>query len=188
MSDTVSDTASGTISDTARQRRLSLVLSVLYLAAVTAVILFKFPFRGDGLGSTRVVELVPFYVTEIQDQSFFINNLVYNFLFFIPLGIYICLLKPGWPFIKKAVPIASLSLLYELLQFILGIGISDITDLITNTAGGLFGIGLYHVALMVHKDRTHKVINIIALGLTLIMVMIFIVARRLLASGRLMLF
>ena len=127
---------------TTKQNYLTICLTVIYLAAVVAVILFKFPFKGDEFGSTRAIELVPFYVSKIKDISFFRGNLLYNFLFFVPFGIFACLLKPDWTLVRKVVPIMLLSLLFEVLQYILGIGVSDITDLITNTAGGVAGIGI----------------------------------------------
>ena len=43
----------------------------------------------------------------------------------------------------KLLIIAGISLLLEITQYILAIGSSDITDLITNTAGGLLGCLLY---------------------------------------------
>lgn len=163
---------------TKKQRNLTICLSIIYLAAVTAVILFKFPFRGDAFGSTRVIELIPFYVAEIKDISFFRSNLLYNFLFFVPFGLFICLLKPDWAFAKKIAPIALLSLLFEVLQFILGIGISDITDLITNTAGGALGIGLYLVMRKLFNEKTHKVINAIASIFIVVMVILFGLAAK----------
>ena len=52
---------------------------------------------------------------------------------FIPMGIYINLFKPKWSFIQKATLCLGISLLFEILQFVLAIGASDITDIIGNT-------------------------------------------------------
>ncbi|GHU67982.1 VanZ family protein [Clostridia bacterium] len=159
--------------NTTKQDKLSLLLTTIYLAAVSAVILFKFPFRGDDFGTVRVIELIPFYVSEIHDVSFFVSNIVYNFLFFIPFGVFVCLLKPKWMFAKKIVVITLLSLSFEVVQFVLGIGISDTTDLITNTTGGITGVGLYRVMQTIFKDKTHTIINVVALILTVVMLMLF---------------
>lgn len=161
-----------------KQYYLTICLLSIYMAAVTAVILFKFPFKGDEFGSTRVIELIPFYVSEIKDVSFFRINLLYNFLFFAPFGLFICMLKPEWKVMKKIAPIALLSLLFEVLQFVLGIGVSDITDLITNTVGGAAGVGSYYVMWKIFKEKTHKVINAIASILITAMIILFILAAR----------
>jgi glycopeptide antibiotics resistance protein len=159
---------------TNRQTYLTIGLLLIYLTAVIAVILFKFPFRGDPFGSTRVIELIPFYVSEIQDVDFFRSNLVYNVLFFIPFGIFVCLLKPEWSFWKKVTPVFLLSLLFEVSQFVLGIGISDITDLITNTSGGAAGIGLYHMLRKLLKKKTHAIILVIAAIMIVVMLFQFV--------------
>ncbi|MDR0818197.1 MAG: VanZ family protein [Oscillospiraceae bacterium] len=163
---------------TPKQRNLTICLTVIYLAAVIAVIMFKFPFKGAEFGSTRAIELIPFYVAEIKDISFFSGNLLYNFLFFVPLGVFVSLLKPDWKFAKKVAPIALLSLSFEVLQYILGIGVSDVTDLITNTAGGIAGIGVYAVTRKLFGDKTHKVINAIAMVFVAVMIILFGLASR----------
>lgn len=47
----------------------------------------------------------------------------------------------------------SISMSFEILQYLLRIGMSDITDLLTNTAGGLIGIGIFHLALKLLKSE-----------------------------------
>jgi glycopeptide antibiotics resistance protein len=135
--------------------------------------MFKFPFHGDELGSVRAIELIPFYVDEIKDEAVYKNNLLYNFLFFVPFGVYASLLKPERSTLKKTAPIALTSLSYEVLQYILGVGISDVTDLITNTLGGIAGIGLYHVIQSVFKTRTTAVVNAVALTFTVVVLAMF---------------
>jgi glycopeptide antibiotics resistance protein len=160
------------------QKYLTICLSVIYLTAVVAVILFKFPFKGDAFGSMRAIELIPFYVVEIKDISFFRSNLLYNFLFFIPFGVFISLLKPDWTLLRKIVPFVLLSLLFEILQYILGIGVSDITDLITNTAGGIAGIGVYVIMRKLFKNKTQMIINAIATIAVIIMLILFYMAQK----------
>lgn len=47
------------------------------------------------------------------------------------------MLEPEWAFLKKFAPIAGVSLLFEVLQFIFAIVGTDITDFIGNTLGGI---------------------------------------------------
>jgi hypothetical protein len=43
----------------------------------------------------------------------------------------------------KVALICSFSLSVEVIQFVFAIGVADITDVITNTSGGLLGLALY---------------------------------------------
>ena len=85
-------------------------------------------------------------------------------LMFMPFGIYLCLLLPKSRFGVKLLLISVVSLLLEICQYILAIGRSDITDLITNICGGLFGIILYKAAIRLfrNKKRVDQVIIISA--------------------------
>lgn len=71
-------------------------------------------------------------------------------------------MKPGAPFLKKLLPAACVSLAYEALQYALALGATDITDLISNTAGAAAGIGIYRILAAVCKEKTHWIINILA--------------------------
>ena len=57
----------------------------------------------------------------------------------------------------KLLIIAGISLLLEITQYILAIGSSDITDLITNTAGGLLGICfIFYCGSIAKKSRKSR--------------------------------
>lgn len=62
---------------------------------------------------------------------------------FIPLGIYVGMFLKKLKWYENIVIIALISLAFEVSQYIFAIGASDITDIITNTAGGSIGIGIY---------------------------------------------
>ena len=65
-------------------------------------------------------------------------------IIFAPLGIYLKMLKTeSSKAVKLYFVVSGISLIFETLQFIFGIGASDITDVITNTAGTAAGAGLY---------------------------------------------
>lgn len=70
-----------------------------------------------------------------------------NFLAFAPVGIYLGMLlkdkrkKSAW--FKPVLFVFLLSLFFEISQYVLALGTSDITDLVSNTLGGTVGFFLY---------------------------------------------
>ncbi|MFR6766130.1 VanZ family protein, partial [Streptococcus pneumoniae] len=56
-----------------------------------------------------------------------------------------------------------ISLLFECLQYILAIGITDITDLTLNTLGVCVGLLIYQIFIRVFKSQTRKWINILGM-------------------------
>jgi glycopeptide antibiotics resistance protein len=115
----------------------------------------------------RMINLIPFQGSGIG------ANEIYNTLFFIPLGIYICMLKDKWSFIMKMIIILCFSLFFESFQFIFAIGRTDVTDLLCNTVGGITGIGIYGLLDKMLKNRTNKVMNMVLLVLTVVILLFF---------------
>lgn len=102
----------------------------------------------------------------------FYSELVLNILAFVPFGVYLSMLKPELHVGKRVLWIAVVSLLYEILQFIFAIGASDITDLMNNTLGGVIGCIIFTVFSKVFKQRTNKVLNVLALIGTIGMILL----------------
>lgn len=93
-----------------------------------------------------------------------------NIGIFVPFGIYLCMLNYELRF--KFRVILGVSFLLELFQYIFGIGRTDITDLITNTCGGIIGIGSYYIAVKIFRGRekVNFIISIIATLFTITMI------------------
>ena len=143
------------------------ILFLLYLALLIWIILFKLQFSILDLDRVREINLIPFYEHEV---TFHATEVLQNVLIFMPFGIYLCLLFPKSRFGVKVLLISVVSLLLEICQYVLAIGRSDITDLITNICGGLFGIILYKAAIRLfrNKKRVDQVIIISAAIVTVI--------------------
>ncbi|MBO7503349.1 MAG: VanZ family protein, partial [Clostridia bacterium] len=128
-----------------------IILLAVYSAALTWIILFKMAVRLDdvGFGTVRAWNLIPFRYSE--ETSFHLTEVLENVIALVPLGVYLGMLKTGaW----KAILIgAAASVTLEALQFALGIGAADITDVITNTAGTAIGVGIYLLLTRVFKNR-----------------------------------
>lgn len=122
-------------------RRWLAVLFAVYLVLLLWVVLFKLdvPFIGDD--DLRRLKLVPFAAGGgVSANTPF--ELGVNVLLFVPFGLYLGLLAPRWPWWKAIGVTASASLLLEMVQYVLAIGVSDVTDVLVNAVGGLAGYGV----------------------------------------------
>jgi glycopeptide antibiotics resistance protein len=144
------------------------VLFAIYLLALTWLILFKLQFAIPNRTEGRVINLIPLLGSFNDNGVIRFSEIRVNILAFIPLGIYICMLKANWPFVKKGLAIVVFTLAFEITQFIFAIGRFDITDVLSNTLGGIIGIGIYALLSRILKGGTNKVINILAAVFTIL--------------------
>ena len=144
------------------------VLFLLYLVLLVWIILFKLQFSIADLDRMREINLIPFYSKE--EVSFHATEVLENVLIFVPFGIYLCLIFKKLRFSGKLFLIAGMSVLLELCQYVLAVGRSDVTDLITNVSGGLIGVFLYNtiVRLFHNQKRVDQIIIISATIVTVI--------------------
>ena len=160
---------------------LTITLFILYLLALVWIIVFKLQFSLDATDRVRTLNLIPLQ-RSFGDNGFLrISEIVDNILFFLPFGIYLCMLKNDLPFVKKVLCFMGTSLVFEGIQYVFAIGRADITDILANTLGGILGIGIYVLLSKLLKSRTHTVINALAVilaGCALVL------AAMLLAHGR----
>lgn len=151
-------------------RKLTVVLFAIYLIVLTWIILLKMSFDLAMLGDMnyRNINLIPFVGSLLVNGRLGISEIIMNIIVFIPFGVYMSMLFREWSPVKKAAPAFIVSLLYEILQYIFGIGASDITDLLGNTLGAIIGIGIYSILWRGLGERATKLLNIIALVGTVI--------------------
>lgn len=118
---------------------ISRILFVLYLAFLVWIVIFKMNFSFQDIHSVREVNLIPFYYKDITPGDVPLLEALMNAVVFIPFGFLLTKSLPITRMTKKAVIIVTVSLIFEALQYFLSIGASDITDLITNSMGGIIG-------------------------------------------------
>lgn len=164
-----------------RESKITAFLLVVYLFLLTWIILFKMQFSIQDLShftDFRDINFVPFAGSVMTNGQIDAGEIIYNIVAFIPFGIYMSMLKPSWSFLKKIVPIAGVSLLFELLQFIFAIGASDITDLLGNALGGIIGIGVYIVFCKLFRIKANKILQVVAsigtIGIFVLMLLLVI--------------
>ena len=155
-----------------RQRNLTRILFAVYFLILVWILLFKMSFSIDELYKNRSINIIPFMSSVIVNGKIDISEIINNIVVFIPVGIYVCMLKKDWCILKKISVGFFISLSIEVLQFILAIGATDITDLIGNTLGGGLGIGVFYLFSKVFKNRTNNIINILALIATILLIVL----------------
>jgi glycopeptide antibiotics resistance protein len=138
-------------------RVLLIVLFLVYLVLLAWIVLWRLdvPFVN---GTLRRVKLVPFAPSGGAGASAPFE-VVANFALFLPFGLYLGMLAPSWPWWKAVSMVTGASVVLEATQYVLAVGISDVTDVIVNTAGGLAGIGLLALSRRRFQARTAIVVT-----------------------------
>ena len=153
-----------------RQHNLTRILFAVYFLILVWILLFKMSFSIDELYKNRSINIIPFMGSVIVNGNIDTSEIINNIIVFIPIGIYVCMLKKDWSILKKISVGFFISLGIEVLQFVLAIGATDITDLIGNTLGGIIGIGVFYLFSKVFKNKTNKIINILASIATILLI------------------
>ncbi|MGI6728624.1 MAG: VanZ family protein [Anaerovoracaceae bacterium] len=123
-----------------RKNKATKIAFVLYLLFLVWLVIFKFNFSLNDIHKVREVNLIPFYYDNVMEGDIPLFEALFNLLVFIPFGFLLHKIWNGKIYWKVSI-ILGLSLLFEITQYVLSVGASDITDLITNTLGGIIGIG-----------------------------------------------
>lgn len=144
-----------------KEKTKTKILLGIYFLLLVWIILFKLSFSFSDLETLRSINLIPFYYS--NQTSFHLSEVMDNVLIFIPLGILLKMLNIEN---KKIIFLGFiLSFTLETMQFILSIGASDITDIITNTIGTIVGLFLYLILEKCLKDKTktNQILNILGI-------------------------
>src|SRR3954470_16247807 len=123
---------------------MSRVLFALYLLTLLWLTLFKLSYDiGSVLSGyrTRSLNLVPFVTLGQVGLSETVSNVVT----FLPFGLLAALNFKQTALWRLLLAVLAFSVVVETLQFVLAIGTTDVTDVVTNTLGGLVGLGLYRL-------------------------------------------
>lgn len=151
---------------------------IFYLLALIWVIVFKSEFSIKDLPQIRNINLIPFSQPAIVNGKADVREIILNVVAFIPYGLFIHALMDEMSILKKILIIFATSFVFELIQYIFAIGASDITDIISNTSGGVIGLVISILMAKLLKDNWLKCINIIstvcAAMLTSLVVILFL--------------
>ncbi len=137
---------------------------IFYIILFLSIVIFKYVSLLELFSENRTVyrsfNILPFYTiksylmgTVDVSHSVGFNNIFGNIALFIPLGIYLQLFKKNKKVFVNFASIFAISLSIEIIQFIFGLGATDIDDVLLNCAGGIIGILCYKLLAVFIKDH-----------------------------------
>ena len=165
-----------------RKINMTRILFSIYCLLLIWLILFKLSFSLEDikmLMGNRSVNFMPFHYD--QFVSIHSREVLWNFIVFVPFGIYLKMLDVTN---KKSILCGLvISLIFEIIQFIFGMGASDITDLLTNTLGTVVGVYFYVLLMKIFKNKlkVNKFFNgvaIIGIVCVLLLAALLFIANR----------
>lgn len=133
-----------------RQTKLPEVLFAVYLAALLCATVFRPGLSLTGLGQNGVVQTTPFleYYWWLRQGRFapFLRLFGGNVAAFFPFGGYL-VWRRGWSVRSTVLAGLALSLSIEAGQYLFGTGVTDLADVILNTAGAFLAAAAAAVLL-----------------------------------------
>ena len=165
-------------SDNNTANRLTNVLFVIYLVVLWWILIFKLGVRFSYM-EIRSVNLIPFNELLILNGKPDLVGLIMNVMIFVPLGIYAGVLFKRWTFRKNIFLFFLISLMIEGFQFVFRVGAFDVTDIITNTSGGIIGLMIFKAIEKVFNNnlRAQRFINVIAAIGTILMISLLLLLK-----------
>ncbi|MFT3701706.1 MAG: VanZ family protein [Agriterribacter sp.] len=159
--------------DNTRINTVTKLLFVIYLLALCWILLFKLGVQFSYMEERRV-NLIPF-----NGAARISGEVIMNIIIFVPLGIYVGVLFKRWISGTKIIFFFVSSFLFEAFQFIFKVGAFDITDIISNTLGGLTGLLIFQVISKLFSNtlKAQHFINIIAATGTVLMMTLLLLLK-----------
>lgn len=139
-------------------KKMGQVLFIGYVIILIWILLFKFSMSLNDLvlqfnNQSRNINLIPFKDSVILNQRIDLSEIINNIIIFIPFGGLLGIIDKKSSSLKKIIIILLFSLVIEFSQFIFGLGATDITDIITNTLGGIAGLLIYQFLKILFKEN-----------------------------------
>lgn len=154
--------------------KIAFIFSFLvYLAGLLKLTLFKyFPvsmlFSSERFYLTPSLNLIPFADWNIA-QGGMIRDIILNVILFVPFGFLLAMRRS-----EKRIRITTVlvpfifSILIEAFQYMFASGVTDITDVISNTLGAFLGALLYFLFYVIFQRKINRANNVILIFITLI--------------------
>ena len=160
-----------------KQRRKYLFL-IMFIYFIAVLLLFL---RVDRLlysdfKAHRSLNVIPLktifdYIMGNYTMYRAMGNLLINIIFFVPAGIYIEIFF--FKMKRNIIWIVTFSATIEIIQYLLGTGVSDIDDIILNLLGGILGILFFRILVyLVKYKKAIQIISVLSYVCMFIMVVV----------------
>lgn len=115
-----------------------LLSTIFYTKLTTGTIYPELNIKSNIIPFTSIIETLTLLLTKSQGLYYVFNYLILDIILFIPLGLFLSILFPKTKKIKKLIVIClTISIIKELLQLLLNVGMFNIDDIILNLAGAI---------------------------------------------------
>ena len=161
------------------------IFLLLYVLICSYALIFKYVSPLELFSSNREyirsVNITPFHTIYSYLSGrlnvppiIIVSNIIGNIILFIPMGVYLQLLKKSRKIWTSTLFVLFISLFVEIFQFVWGLGATDIDDIILNFSGGLIGILIYRGLCVLLRDEEKVRTAIVFLGGITILIPIFV--------------
>jgi glycopeptide antibiotics resistance protein len=150
-------------------KALSWILFAAYLFLLLWLVLFKFaydPFAVIRDYQTRTLNLIPFAYSRNSEM-------IANVLAFIPFGVMLGVNFKQLAFRYRIAAIFAFSVAVEIIQYLLAIGATDITDIIMNTLGGSIGLAVY-ATVSTHTNKEYLDRGVLVAGALILLAILYL--------------
>jgi glycopeptide antibiotics resistance protein len=158
--------------------KLTNALFIIYLIVLFWILLLKFGVRFSYM-ENRNINLIPFAEPLMSNGKADVGEIILNVVIFVPFGIYAGVLFKRWTLRNKLFLFLLVSSMFEGLQYILKVGAFDITDIITNSLGGITGLLIFGAIekLFNNSINAQRFINVIGTIGTVLMISLLILLK-----------
>ena len=87
--------------ENSKKKNLTKVLFCIYFFILVWILLFKMSFSLDELYGHRNINLIPYYGSAYVNGRVYMTEIINNILVFVPVGIYVSMIKEDWSILKK---------------------------------------------------------------------------------------
>lgn len=123
---------------------------VMYLVILLRITVFRSTFSFANICTKGTINPAPFAdlldTLRTRGVGWFLYLFIGNIVWFVPLGMLVPCVSANMRSARRVVLLSFfMSLIIEIAQYVFGTGISELDDLLLNTAGGAVGYAIFYV-------------------------------------------
>ena len=121
-----------------------LLSTIVYTKLTTGAIYPELNIKSSLVPFTSIIETITLLLTKTQGFYYIFDYLILDIILFIPLGLFLPILFPKTKKIKNFILIClTISIIKELFQLLLNVGMFNIDDIILNLSGAIISYTIF---------------------------------------------